>query len=56
MAKIIKVRDGFEVKHTTREVWGVDDPPETGEHESDCECRHCVPEPVDAEERYIHED
>ncbi len=26
------------------------------EHDADCDCRHCCPEPVDAEERYIRED
>ena len=25
-------------------------------HPIDCDCRECEPEPVDAEERYIHED
>lgn len=26
------------------------------EHDADCTCGSCCPEPVDAEERYIHED
>ena len=31
----------FNVHSTTREVWGVDDPPESGPHEADCQCPAC---------------
>ena len=46
------IKDG----NGNRVGWWRFEPEEDEEHPSDCTCRHCEPEPVDEEERYIHED